>query len=137
MSVTSLGECFALCFLSSDSEVCQLSVLTHGTSRQCSCSSVPARYLLLFPQRYLQDNNDNSVNIFYRSDRLWSNWSAVAVNGSMPLLFYDLDDVSGTMNLGSLGNEDRYAAQWMNGGGHFDCPLIGAAFSSKWVNLMR
>ncbi len=40
----------------------------------------------------------------------------------MPLLFYAFDDVSGTRNLGSLGDEDRYAAQWMNGSGHFDCP---------------
>jgi hypothetical protein len=53
----------------------------------------------------------------------------------LPLVFYALDDVSGTRNLGSLGGEDRYSAQWINGSGHFDCPSI--ASNLQRPNLMR
>ncbi len=152
--VRSEVECCVVCFLVGNSEVSQVTSSGDGGGViECSCSSVPARYLLTFPQRYLQcinnsqstGSNFNSIEqdqpnsihwIFYRSDRLWSNWSAVsAVNGSMPLLFYALDDVSGTSNLGSLGSEDRYSAQWMNGTGYFDCDWDDA--TSNRPKLLR
>jgi hypothetical protein len=55
----------------------------------------------------------------------------------MPLLFYALDNVSGTMNLGNLGGEDRYTAQWINGGGYFDCSWGSNDPNSKRPKLMR
>jgi hypothetical protein len=142
-NVSSKVECLIVCFLAGGGEVCQFYNTNNSSVKLCGCTLVPARYLLAFPQRYLQcinnsqstgSSNNNSIHwIFYRSDRLWSNWS------SPPLLFYALDDVSGTINLGSLGGVgNRYSAQWMNGSsGHIDCPWSGDDSSSSRPKLLR
>jgi hypothetical protein len=100
--------------MSEQHEVCQMKISQQQdgkiTQIQCDHSTIRSRYLISFPNRYLQclTNIDRNMKIYYRSDGVWSNLT----NIERPLLFYALDDVSGVMNIGSL-DMNKYTARWM------------------------
>jgi len=132
--VSKVGDCAIHCTQSGYGDVFQLTSAgqeSTGNNRICSCSSVQANYFNLFPTRYLQCVS-NSVDVFYRTDRLSANWATL----TKPLLFYALDDVSGITNIGTVDAASSTPV-WLRGQGYYDCQFRDSNASPSRPKLMR
>jgi hypothetical protein len=96
-------RCIEFCFNATSrlsNEVCQVKYKKQQNeieSFKCRTSTVRSKYLNSFPNRYLDENRDDSVEY-----EIYYNNNSERMTVTLPLILYRLDNISRNMNLGTL-----------------------------------
>jgi hypothetical protein len=123
-SVSNHNQCKYFCLLSNFT-VYQMENSSTTSEFVCSCSLIVVKYLVSLPKRYLTNgDNDTLYSIFYSQLDSYEIMSIFSKETDKPIIFYTLDDVTGSENLGTISNLNlKYSLDGKRVSPHFDCPF--------------